>query len=112
MELLFSSVWKFAKFLLSFNKNATANRKTIASILVTIGEQGAPSTFDCSLLRNPDSIPEDYDSEKDVSSKEVSRESVTSLTRSDSFVAQDIESQSDNWIRSVLDANWPEIFKN
>jgi hypothetical protein len=107
----FSSVWKFAKFLLSFNKNATANRKTIASILVTIGEQGAPSTFDCSLLRNPDTIPEDYDSDKEVAANEVPRESVISLTRGDSVVAQDIESQSDSWIRSVLDANWPEIFK-
>jgi hypothetical protein len=37
----FGSIWKFVKFLLSFNKKAPADRKTIASILVAIGDENA-----------------------------------------------------------------------
>lgn len=57
----FGSIWKFVKFLLSFDKKSTANRKTIASILVAISEQSAKSRttpgFDCNLLRDPNNIP-------------------------------------------------------
>jgi hypothetical protein len=56
-----SSIWKFVKFLLSFDKKAPANRKTIASLLMAIGEQNKASAtlpqFDCNLLRDPDHIP-------------------------------------------------------
>lgn len=57
----FGSIWKFVKFLLSFDKKAPANRKTIASLLVAISEQNAKGrttpSFDCNLLRDPDNIP-------------------------------------------------------
>jgi len=60
-EKEFKSIWKFVKFLLSFNKKSPANRKTIASILVTIGEQNkllqTGPVFDCNLLRDPENIP-------------------------------------------------------
>ncbi len=59
----FGSIWKFVKFLLSFNKKAPADRKTIASILVAIGDENKKlqtgPVFDCNLLRNPDDIPRD-----------------------------------------------------
>ncbi len=59
----FGSILKFVKFLLSFNKKAPADRKTIASILVAIGDENAKiatgPVFDCNLLRNPDAIPRD-----------------------------------------------------
>jgi hypothetical protein len=55
------SVWKFAKFLLRFNKQSTANRKTIVSVLMAIGEQNAKMSidpkFDCNYLRDPTNIP-------------------------------------------------------
>ena len=106
----FSSIWKFAKFLLSFNKGATANRKTIASLLVTIGEQGTPSTFDCSLLRDPDHIPEDYDPNlQSVANRPVLSSSVP-LTRGDAGLAQDIESSPDSLIKEFLSDNWPAVF--
>ena len=57
----FGSIWKFVKFLLSFDKKAPASRKTIASLLVAISEQNAKGrttpSFDCNLLRDPDNIP-------------------------------------------------------
>lgn len=57
----FGSIWKFVKFLLSFDKKAPAHRKTIASLLVAISEQNAKNrttpSFDCNLLRDPDNIP-------------------------------------------------------
>jgi len=57
----FGSIWKFIKFLLSFNKKAPATRKTIASILVAIGNENTKlqtgPVFDCNLLRDPDHIP-------------------------------------------------------
>jgi len=57
----FGSIWKFVKFLLSFNKKSPATRKTIASILVAIGNENrkmpdAPQ-FNCNLLRDPEHIP-------------------------------------------------------
>ena len=59
----FGSIWKFVKFLLSFNKKAPADRKTIASILVAIGDENAKiqtgPVFDCNLLRDPENIPND-----------------------------------------------------
>jgi len=59
----FGSVWKFLKFLVSFNKSAPANRKTIASILHQISLQNAKMVdpkepkFDCNWLRDPTNIP-------------------------------------------------------
>ncbi|MBA2404614.1 MAG: hypothetical protein H0V66_07575 [Bdellovibrionales bacterium] len=106
----FSSIWKFLKFLVSFDKSATANRKTIASILVTIGEQGTPSLFDCSLLRNPDTIPEDYDPTKEKVVTEVVPPTPLVLTRGDMELAQDIEKQPDSWIKWFLNLNWPDLF--
>lgn len=53
----FSSVFTFVKFLLRTDKSAPAFRKTIASILVTIGEQSASPgdpVFNCNFLRNPE----------------------------------------------------------
>ncbi|HXH75823.1 MAG TPA: hypothetical protein VNJ08_12700 [Bacteriovoracaceae bacterium] len=60
-EKNFSSVWKFIKFLMSFNKAHPATRKTITSVLMAIGEEnkklpGAPQ-IDCNYLRDPDTIP-------------------------------------------------------
>jgi hypothetical protein len=56
----YGSIWKFVRFLLKFDKKAPASRKTIASLLMAIGEQNAlmnPKKFDCSLLRDPENIP-------------------------------------------------------
>lgn len=59
-EKEFSSIWKFVKFLLSFNKKAPATRKTIVALLDVIGQENAKlqtgPQFDCNLLRNPDEI--------------------------------------------------------
>jgi hypothetical protein len=69
-------IWKLVKFLLSFNgKKAPAHRKTIASILRIVSEEGRrkaeeayqanpndPSIekpFDCNWLRDPNNIPRD-----------------------------------------------------
>lgn len=59
------SVWKFIKFLLSFDKKAPAKRRTIVSLLDVIGQQNAKlqtgPKFDCNSLRDPENIPEaDY----------------------------------------------------
>ncbi len=67
-EKQFSSIWKFIKFLVSFDKKAPAYRKTLASILFQIGEQnkitsinaGKPQ-FKCNWLKDPDHIPDDMD---------------------------------------------------
>ncbi len=60
-EKEFKSMWKFIKFLMSFDKKAPAKRKTISSILVAISEQNQKADtsvkLDCNLLRNPDTIP-------------------------------------------------------
>ena len=107
----FSSIWKFAKFLVSFNKDATANRKTIASILMTISDQGTPSFFDCSLLRNPDTIPDDYNPNNFVPTvNPVGSSPPFALTHGDTFLANEIENEADNWIKEFLNLNWPEIF--
>lgn len=57
----FKSIWKFIKFLLKFDKKSPASRKTIASILVAIGEQNKKQAtgpqFDCQLMRDPTNIP-------------------------------------------------------
>ncbi len=58
-------IWKLVKFLLSFNaKKAPAERKTIASILRIVSEEGKKKadaqgelSFDCNWLRDPDNIP-------------------------------------------------------
>lgn len=60
-EKNFKSVWKFIKFLMSFNKKSTATRKTIASVLMAIGEENKklPNAVkvDCNLLRDPENLP-------------------------------------------------------
>jgi hypothetical protein len=61
-EKEFGSVWKFIKFLLSFNKEAPATRKTIVSVLTVIGDENKkmnPDNFDCNWLRDPERIPQD-----------------------------------------------------
>jgi hypothetical protein len=61
-EKQFSSIWKFVRFLISFNKQAPAPRKTLASVLSEIGKQNAilhppeDPNF-CNYLRDPDHIP-------------------------------------------------------
>jgi hypothetical protein len=66
----FSSLWKFVKFLLSFNKKAPATRKTIISILDVIGIENAKLQtgpgFDCNLLRHPDLIKYNPESPQNV----------------------------------------------
>ncbi len=105
----FGSLWKFAKFLVSFNKSAPANRKTIASILVTIGEQGAPSTFDCNLLRDPEHIPSQQDP-TEVNGLASLRAATANqrpvvLTQEDMALATSIAGEQDSWIRSFLPFN-------
>jgi hypothetical protein len=57
----FKSILQFVKFIMSFDKKAPAQRKTIASLLMAIGEQNAKMqtgpVFNCSLLRDPDHVP-------------------------------------------------------
>lgn len=109
-EKEFSSIWKFAKFLVSFNKDATANRKTIASILVTIGDQGTPSKFNCEKLRELPIDP-NYDPERDETGTVAgSTAAPMKLTAEDLSVARDVEKQSDSWIKNFLNINWPSIF--
>lgn len=81
----FKSIWKFIKFLLSFDKRAPGNRKTIVSLLNVIGEQNAKVStdpqFDCNLLRDPENIPEvDYaEIQMDKSPREMSRGEILSV---------------------------------
>jgi hypothetical protein len=60
-EKKFKSIWKFIKFLMSFDKDAPATRKTIASVLKAIGDENAklPTApqIDCNYLRDPNNIP-------------------------------------------------------
>lgn len=60
-ETQFKSIWKFIKFLMSFNKESPATRKTITSVLKTIGDENAklPTApqIDCNYLREPTTIP-------------------------------------------------------
>lgn len=58
----FASIWKFIKFLLSFDKKASATRKTIVSVLTVIGDENKkinPDNFNCNWLRDPERIPQD-----------------------------------------------------
>lgn len=107
-EKEFSSILKFVKFLLSFDKNADANRKTIAAILVTIGEQGSPNTFNCDCLKDPENIPEDQSQcskvEADTTAPRAAR-----LTRSDMSLAIGIESEPEANVRAYLQSNFPEL---
>jgi hypothetical protein len=97
----FGSLWKFVKFLMSFNKQAPGNRKTIGSILVTIGEQGVPSTFDCNLLRDPDNIKNLDPSETQI--KPVAQMArPLNLTQSDSVLFHEINTEKDSWIQNWL----------
>jgi hypothetical protein len=61
------SILKFVGFLLSFKHKAPATRKTIASILVAIGEQNDKKRegpqFNCNLLRKPYDIPREPEAE-------------------------------------------------
>jgi hypothetical protein len=109
-EKEFGSLLKFAKFLLSFNKDAPANRKTIASLLVAVSEQGAPSTFDCNLLRNPDIIRTMEVNDLAITNPKVDTLPVR-LSRSDMFVAQEIEAEQEGWVRNFISKNWPELLK-
>jgi hypothetical protein len=106
----FGSIWKFIKFLVSFDKGATANRKTIASLLVTIGEQGTPSLFDCSLLSDPDNIPEDYDPSGENPIVNSMVRSPVIMTPRDKGLFQEIQGQSDTWIKWLLNIDWPDLF--
>ena len=117
-EKEFSSILKFAKFLLSFNKDAPANRKTVASILVTIGEQGTPSTFECKCLHDPRRAEvqrcqaEAERRQGGGSTSSIATESApTELTQGDMAVYNEIESQSDNFIQRFLSNNWPDFFR-
>jgi hypothetical protein len=97
----FGSIWKFVKFLVSFNKQAPGNRKTIASILVTIGEQGAPSTFDCNLLRDPDNIK--YLDPAQTQIKPIAQVAQPlMLTQGDSQLFTEINAEKDSWIQNWL----------
>ena len=106
----FGSIWKFAKFLMTFNKDATANRKTIASLLVTIGEQGAPSTFDCALLRDPDHIPDNTPTTRTSLTKRNEEFGPIVLMHDDMDVYLDVEKESDSWVKIFLNTSWPNLF--
>jgi hypothetical protein len=108
----FSSIAKFARFLLSFNKEAPANRKTIASILKTISEQGAPETFDCHLLRDPTQISGEKHVSLPRSIGQGARKSKENfLTQSDSARAHEIESESEALTLEILKDEWPHLFE-
>lgn len=104
----FGSIWKFVKFLVSFNKSATANRKTVASILVAIGEQGAPDTFNCDCLKDPTRIPED---QSQCSSAAPMRSPIqlARMTRGDISLMSSIEAETDADVRQYLKSNHPEL---
>jgi hypothetical protein len=97
----FASIWKFVKFLLSFNKGAPATRKTIVSVLTVIGDENKkinPDNFNCNWLRDPENIPQDGS----ISNKPVAGPSVvntdllTSLSGTVRFINQlsDTDAQS------------------
>lgn len=60
----FGSIWRFLKFMVSFNYKSPATRKTLASILLNVSEQSAKlrendpaPKFECTWLKDPDNIP-------------------------------------------------------
>lgn len=64
----FGGIVKFVKFLVSFNQNNGASRKTMAAVLRAIGNENAKvradageKTWDCNWLKTPNDIPSDYD---------------------------------------------------
>jgi hypothetical protein len=107
-EKEFSSILKFVKFLLSFDKSAPATRKTVASILVAIGEQGSPNTFNCDCLKDPENIPEDQ-SQCSNAGPAVVTPPLVRLTRSDMSLAIGIESEPEATVRQYLNDNFPEL---
>ncbi len=104
----FKSVWKFVKFLFHFKKEANANRKTIASILVAIGEQGAKSAFDCKMMRNLP-IPEDYDPSAEAINS--SMQAPLSMTHDDMELMQDVNSESESKTQKFIQNLWPNFLK-
>ncbi len=66
-EKNFGSVWKFIKFLISFNKKSPATRRTILSVLMAISEENAKlqagPKFNCDLMRDPTTIPREAEVE-------------------------------------------------
>lgn len=107
-EKEFSSLLKFVKFLLSFDKNASADRKTVASILVAIGEQGTANTFNCDCLKDPENIPQDQAQCSKIESDTTAPRSAL-LTRSDMSLAIGIESEPEGQVRQYLRDNFPEL---
>ncbi len=100
----FGSIWKFVKFLASFNKDVPANRKTIVSVLYEVGEQNkkAPGSpiFDCNLLRDPENIPSEFENmppDEDFPSAPVSDSEIINSLRSIKEVVNSLypESQLD-----------------
>lgn len=64
----FGGIVKFVKFLVSFNQNDGASRKTMAAVLRAIGNENAKAradagekVWDCNWLKTPNDIPSDYD---------------------------------------------------
>lgn len=117
-EKEFSSILKFAKFLLSFNKDAPANRKTVASILVTISEQGTPSTFDCNCLHDPDQddvqrCQEDSERRNGGATPATSTTTTApmSLSRSDAALYRQVENESEAFVKEFLADALPDVFK-
>lgn len=82
----FGSIWSFVKFLLSFNKEAPASRKTIVSVLKVIGDETEklePSEFDCNLLRDPDNIPRSANNPNSLFSSKLARKLPSTVSSSD-----------------------------
>lgn len=113
----FKSIWKFVKFLVSFNKKAPASRKTIGAILKAISEQttiqsiakGEPQ-FDCATLRNPDAINAAYRVEQQRLMN-TANAGVTRLSLEDLVLRDQINSQSDDEIKAELQRTNPELFR-
>ncbi len=110
----FGSIWKFVKFLVSFNKKAPASRKTIAAILKAVGEQSTKQSiergepqFDCKKLRNPDILMEGY---KNLDFSSV-KSGYTRLSLEDVMLKSEIEKQSDAEIQAELRVTNPELFR-
>jgi hypothetical protein len=92
-ESQFGSTLKFIRFLIRFDKGASANRKTIASLLNVISSQGTPNKFDCELMRNPTTIPPDYDPDAPLMIGPVDTE--VKLTPADQALFNDVQNESD-----------------